>query len=234
MKEILTIYKKLYSLYGTQGWWPILELNNSTKINITKSGSLKGYHPGDYSYPRNERQSFEICLGAILTQNTSWLSVEKALFNLRKSNAITLKGIKNISGHKLKECIKPAGYFNQKADYIREFTNFFEELKGRIPTREEVLAVKGVGDETADSIMLYAFKKLHFVVDAYTRRIFSCLGLIDEKASYSEIQSLFEKNLPKDLVVYQEYHALIVEHAKQCYNKKPYCPDDVLKELIKR
>ena len=217
--------------YGPQGWWPLLELNNNTPILITKSGSLKGYHPKDYSYPKTANQTFEICIGAIVTQNTSWIQVDKALNNLKRMNALNVKGIKKLSDGKLKEAIKCAGYFNQKSNYIKEFIKFFEELK-ETPPRKELLEVKGIGNETADSIRLYAFNQPEFVVDAYTKRIFTHLKLIKEKATYHEIKELFEKNLEKDFIIYQEYHALLVEHAKNYYSKKPFGINDPLIELI--
>ncbi|WP_269852106.1 endonuclease III domain-containing protein [Methanosarcina horonobensis] len=116
--------------------------------------------------------------------------------------------------------MRPAGYYNQKAVRLKTLAEWFLELKSRTPEREELLSLKGVGPETADSILLYAFKQPSFVVDAYTRRIISNLGLADEKTKYSEIKALFEENLPEDMIVYQEYHALLVEHAKRYYQKK--------------
>jgi endonuclease III related protein len=211
-------YYNLLDAYGPQGWWPILELDDSKRgKNPTKTGSVKGYHPEDYSYPRNTAQQFQICIGAILTQNTSWTNVEKALLNLKIAKALDLKSIKSLSNEKLKELIKPAGYYNQKEVYIREFIKFYESLiiSKRIPSREELLAVKGIGPETADSMLLYAFKVPTFVIDAYTRRIFSHLGFFSEKASYFELKAVFETALPPNLIIYQEYHALIVEHAKR-------------------
>ncbi|HHY00013.1 MAG TPA: endonuclease III domain-containing protein, partial [Methanothermobacter sp.] len=115
-----------------------------------------------------------------------------------------------------------AGFLNQKSVYIREITKFFLFLEGTTPSRSEILKVKGVGNETADSILLYAYKKPEFVIDTYTRRIFSHLGLVDEKISYMEFKKLFENNLPLSVPIYQEYHALLVEHAKRYYRKKPY------------
>jgi endonuclease III related protein len=227
VNRLMDIYDSFLKMYGPQGWWPLLELNNNTSINITKSGSLNGYHPKDYSYPKTDNQRLEVCIGAILTQNTTWLQVEKALTNLKRINALTIKGIKRLSDGKLKELIKCAGYYNQKARKIKLFVDFFFDLNGRTPKREELLNVWGIGEETADSILLYAYRQLEFVIDAYTRRILTNLGLIDEKASYHEIKELFEKNLPKDLIIYQEYHALLVEHAKRYYRKKPY--EDPLK-----
>jgi len=111
-------------------------------------------------------------------------------------------------------------------------TKFFIELDGKVPTRKELLSVKGIGNETADSILLYAYKQSEFVVDAYTKRIFSYLGLVDENVKYMELKKLFESNLPKDIAIYQEYHALIVEHAKRYYSKKPYGLNDPLNELL--
>jgi endonuclease-3 related protein len=179
-----------------------------------------GYHPGEYSYPKTDKQRFEICVGAILTQNTAWSNVAKALINLKKLNAIDARKIKSMSVEKLKAVIKPAGYFNQKAKKLKFFTDFYLGLKGNTPTREQLLSVWGVGKETADSILLYAYKVPSFVVDAYTRRIVINLRLVNQKAGYEEIQELFEKNLRKDYKIFQEYHALLVEHAKRHYGKK--------------
>ena len=110
MNKLMELYQKLYALYGPQGWWPLLTVKGT---NPTKTGAIQGYHPGDYSYPQDEQQRFEICVGAILTQNTSWTNVEKALFNLQKRQALTPKGISRLSVPKLKEIIKVAGYYNQ-------------------------------------------------------------------------------------------------------------------------
>ncbi|OIO63783.1 endonuclease III [Candidatus Woesearchaeota archaeon CG_4_10_14_0_2_um_filter_33_10] len=230
MNLLKRVYNILLKKYGFQGWWPLLDCNGT---NPTKTGLIKGYHPKDYSYPGNNKQRFEICIGAILTQNTSWPQVEKALLNIKGLKALTPQAIKKLSLEKLKQAIKPAGYFNQKARKIKEFTDFYLSLKNRVPTREELLNVWGIGPETADSILLYAFKVPTFVVDAYTRRIFSKLGFIKKHASYEEIKKLFENNLEKDLKLYQEYHSLIVEHAKRHYSKKPYGKNDLLLKVIK-
>lgn len=217
MSEEFEIYQKLKKSYGPQGWWPLLDFKGN---NPTKTGSINGYHPGDYALPKNDKQRFEICCGAILTQSVSWVSVEKALINLRKLKAIDANAINKINIEKLKSAIKPAGYFNQKARKLKEFAKFYLQLKGKTPAREQLLSVWGIGRETADSILLYAYKVPIFVVDAYTKRIFSKLGFVKETADYDEIRELFEKNLPKDFKIYQEFHALIVEHAKQHYTKK--------------
>ncbi|MFP4424032.1 MAG: endonuclease III domain-containing protein [Candidatus Woesearchaeota archaeon] len=198
-------YKSLLEKYGLQGWWPLLEVDG---CNPTKTGSCRGYHPGDYSYPKNLRQRFEICIGSILTQNVGWINVEKALLNLSELKSIEAKELLLLSDEKLKEAIKPAGYYNQKAKKLRIFAEFFEQKRGK-PTREELLSLWGIGEETADSMLLYAYSEPTFVVDTYTRRIFDM-----KQESYGQVKEFFERNLPKDYRVYQEYHALLVEHAK--------------------
>lgn len=230
MNKIRQIYNALLKIYGPQGWWPLLGCKGTKP---TKTGSIKGYHPRDYSHPKNNNQKFEICIGVILTQNTSWPQVEKALLNLKGLNALNPKEMKNLKLEKLKQAIKPAGYFNQKAKKLKIFAEFYINLKARTPTREELLNIWGIGPETADSILLYAFNVPEFVVDAYTRRVFANLGFIGQKAKYNEIKKLFENNLPKNLKIYQEYHALIVEHAKRHYSKKPYGKNGSLLKAIK-
>ncbi len=242
-KLILRIYGCLMEAYGPQGWWPLTELHTNGGSNPTKTGSVQGYHPGDYTYPKTENQQFEIICGALLTQNTSWPQVETALLNLKSLKALSPEGILSLDPETLKEAIKPAGYYNQKADRLKILAEWFSDLRERspdrpseraperapersnkiiqrIPTRKELLSLKGVGPETADSILLYAFKQPSFVVDTYTRRIMANLGLVGEKAKYDEIKALFEENLPEDPFLYQEYHALLVEHAKRHYKKK--------------
>jgi endonuclease III related protein len=226
---IMEIYEKLYSLYGPQGWWPLLRQEGE---NPTKKGSVRGYHPGNYDLPEIDDQIFEIMLGAILTQNTAWTSAEQALLNLDELGVINPQKILDLDEKILKESIRCAGFLNQKSVYIREIAKFFISLDGFIPPRKEILSVKGVGDETADSILLYAYKQPEFVVDAYTKRIFHHLGLIEEKAKYHDVKELFESSLPQDVPIFQEYHALIVEHAKRYYQKKPYGLSDILIELI--
>ena len=225
------IYNKLLKSYGPQGWWPLLDVKG---VNPTKTGSINGYHPGDYSHPKNEKEKFEICIGAILTQNTSWPNVEKALINLKKLNAIDPKKILSINEDKLKEAIKPAGYFNQKAKKLKVFSEFFINLNEKTPSRNELLSVWGVGPETADSILLYAYKMPSFVVDAYTKRIFSRIGEIKKDEDYDKVKSVFEKNLKKDFKIYQEYHALVVEHAKRYCQKTPICEKCIIKDECKK
>lgn len=222
--SILKIYEKLYDLYGPQGWWPLMDLESE---NIKKTGATHGYHPLNYDLPETENQRYEIILGAILTQNTAWTSAEKALWNLKKLDVINPGKLLNLDDEILKEAVRPAGFLNQKAAYLINITNFFISLEGRTPSRRELLKIKGVGNETADSMLLYAYKQPEFVVDAYTKRIFSHLGLVDEKISYMKLKTFFEGNIPLDVPIYQEYHALIVEHAKRYYRRKPF--SDILK-----
>jgi endonuclease-3 related protein len=219
MKLIIHTYQKLLNNYGPQGWWPLLDLHDKAGVNPTKTGSVKGYHPGDYSYPKNEKQRFEIMVGAVLTQNTAWPNVEKALVGLKKAKLLDPKRLIKKDKEIIKELIKPAGYFNQKCFYLLNISRFFVDNQGKTPTRKALLEVKGIGNETADSILLYAYNQPEFVVDAYTKRIFSdmIIGL-----GYMEIKELFEKNIPSDnntVQIYQEYHALIVEHAKRIKEK---------------
>jgi endonuclease III related protein len=225
-KEFISIYTKLYDLYGPQGWWPLQDIVEG--LTPRKTGTQNGYHPLNYELPNTPNQRFEIILGTILTQNTAWTSAEKALKNLKNLDVVDPEKILSTDVDTLKTAIKCAGFLNQKTNYITAITEFFIQLDGEIPTRKELLSVKGIGNETADSILLYAYKQPFFVVDAYTRRIFTWLKLVDEKDSYLEIKKKFESNLPQDYKLFNEYHALIVEHAKKYYSKKPYAVNDPL------
>ena len=222
MNNVRKIYNSLLKSFGPQGWWPVI--NDKTL--------MCEYHT---NAPKNEAEVFEICLGAILTQNTAWTNVEKALLNLSKLNAIAPKSLLLLGDDLLKGAIRPAGYFNQKARKIKEFTRFFSLLKNKTPSREELLSLWGIGDETADSMLLYAFKIPVFVVDAYTKRIFSRLGLCSNDASYEELQQLFHAALSKDVYLFNEYHALIVELAKRnCTKNKPVCVSCHINKLCEK
>jgi endonuclease-3 related protein len=224
MNKIYKIYKLLYKTYGPQGWWPITGY---------------GYHKFDYSFPRDENEIFEVCLGSILTQNTTFASVVKSLKNLHVKNALNVDAIEDMDINELKEAIKPSGYFNQKARYILEFIKFYNTLKGATPSREALLSITGIGEETADSILLYGYNQLQFKVDAYTKRMLVELGFVDEKAKYGEIKTMMESSLKECvtdevelLKIYQEFHALIVNHGKNYYSKKPYAKGCFLKDII--
>ena len=203
IQPVTRIFDILYSAYGPQRWWP------------------------------GEGQ-FEIIVGAILTQNTTWHNAALAIANLAAADILEPNALFATPPEDVKTLIAPAGYFNVKYTRIR---NFLEYLKGhdmelerfsRLPVdelREELLEVNGIGPETADSILLYAFERPIFVVDTYTRRLFTRLGYKwMEKASYAEIQSFFMEELSPDTRIYNEYHALVVFHCKNtCRKKTPLC-----------
>jgi len=204
--------------YGPQGWWPLFDLRqpDSQELDLQR-----GYHPGNYHYPQSEKQCFEIAIGSILTQNTSWVQVERALENLHQKGWLTPEKIVKADESSLKQAVRPAGYYNQKAERLQIIARFFLERKERRlssspPERSELLALKGVGPETADSILLYAFHEPEFVVDAYTRRLAVSLGWLQGCESYQEVKELFVAALPRDVHLFQEYHALIVTHLKKC------------------
>ncbi|MFP4403721.1 MAG: endonuclease III domain-containing protein [Nanoarchaeota archaeon] len=225
---IKKIYYLLLNNYGFQGWWPLLNLKNSEN----------GYHLNDYNYPKNKKQIFEICLGALLTQNTTWKNANKAIINLHEINAINPKKLielNDIKTVKLLDAIKPAGYYNQKLKKIIIFSKYFINLNEKIPTKIQLLNLWGIGDETADSILLYAFKKPSFVIDTYTKRIFSRIGICNDSIEYINLQNIFQNSFINEsydnkIQIYNEYHALIVLHAKNFCTKKPKCNDCILKK----
>ena len=175
----------------------------------------------------------EVMVGAVLTQNTAWTNVEKAIENIRAAGALTLEALANISVETLAEWIRPSGYYNLKAKRLKALILFLHDTYGGdlkkmaqtpIPLlRKHLLNVHGIGEETADSILLYALDKPVFVVDAYTRRILSRHRMIEPKATYGEIQRLFMEHLPEDAALFNEYHALIVETGKTFCRKTPRC-----------
>lgn len=203
---------ELLEAYGPQGWWPLL---GHPGTNPTKTGSITGYHPGDYTFPHGEAERFEICVGAILTQNTAWPNVEKALSALAASGTLEPGGILRLPDPDLASLIRPSGYHNTKARKLKELAVFFLGLRGRTPARSELLAVWGVGPETADSIRLYAYGEPEMVVDAYTRRVLERLGWAPLPPSYESLKRFCVEHLPAVPETYQEFHALVVEHAKR-------------------
>ena len=222
------LYDKLYSNYGHQGWWPLVDLK--PEINPTQRGRFTGYHPGNYNYPKNDDQIFEIIIGTILAQNTSWVNAEKALWNLAQKNLISESKLNILDLDELAQIIRSSGYYNQKAIKIQNILHFLQKnpisslkkLEINI-LRQNLLDIKGVGPETADSIILYAFNMPIFVIDAYTKRLLSRIGLIPEKSLYEHIQNLFHAQISADYVVYNEYHALIVQHCVYICTSKPKC-----------
>lgn len=209
---LAVLAERLYAAYGPQGWWPLLEHRGS---NPTLTGRLTGYHPGDYSFPRTEAQRFEICCGAILTQNTAWPNVEKALQALALHGLLAPREMVSVDEARLQQAIRPSGYFRAKARKLRAFCEFDLRLSGRPPSREDLLQVWGVGPETADSILLYAYAQTEMVVDAYTLRVLRHHGYQRRELSYAAAKAYCQRNLPRSLRGYQEFHALMVEHAKR-------------------
>ena len=201
------IYCKLLEAYGPQGWWP-----------VTPPGGGEPRYTGG---PGTEPQRFEVVVGALLTQNTAWRNASLAICNLNEAGLMAPAGIAFADRSRLARLIRAAGYFNQKAKRLRALARFF--LEGNEVTREALLRLEGVGPETADSILLYGFGKAFFVVDAYTRRIFGRLGLVPKREPYELIRERFERALPRNVDIYNEYHALIVEHAKRFCRKRPHC-----------
>ena len=189
------------------------------------------------------RTRFEVVVGAILTQNTSWTNVKRAIANLRRERLLTPTAIEGISEARLAQLIRSSGYFRQKARKLKEFVRFLRiNYQGslnkmfRTPTatlREQLLKVHGIGPETADSILLYAGDHPVFVVDAYTRRILERHNLATGKETYEEIRALFEQSLPPNAPLYNEYHALIVHTGKEyCQARKARCVDCALRKFL--
>lgn len=177
---------------------------------------------------------FEICVGAILTQNTAWTNVEKAIANLKRERLLSVRGMERAGRERLAEAIRPAGYYNQKSERLLKFCRHIMTTHGGslkrmlsqpLPKlRAELLAFKGIGPETADSMILYAADQPIFVVDAYTRRILSRMGLVDEDVDYDELQDFFHRYLPPDTEHYGEFHAQIVYVGKEfCRKTRPRC-----------
>jgi endonuclease-3 related protein len=178
----------------------------------------------------------EIIIGAILTQNTNWSNVEKALANLRDRNLLSLNTLSQMQPDELAPIIRPSGYHNQKAQRLIEISqSLTQDVLPSQPTelRKYLLSLKGIGNETADCIMLYAYGHPYFVIDAYTIRIFSRLGLCSDKVTYSQLQSWFMQYLKPDVTLYSEFHALLINLAKKACNKKPKCTLCPLKDICK-
>jgi len=204
-KQLKEMYDRLYQFYGPQSWWPA-------------------------------ESRFEMLVGAVLTQNTNWQNVNKAIFNLRAEGVLSFEALNSMPVESLAFLVKSSGYYNLKARRLKNLLQMVdEEYGGRLDdllqsdtysAREALLSVKGVGPETADSILLYAGGHPLFVVDAYTHRIFSRHNLAPDDCDYQTLQELFMDNLPHDPQLFNEYHALIVITAKQfCKKSSPLCED---------
>ncbi|MBW1996557.1 MAG: endonuclease III domain-containing protein [Deltaproteobacteria bacterium] len=206
----MMMYNLMLAHFGPQHWWP-----GETEI--------------------------EIIVGAILTQNTNWKNVEKAIKRLKEKNLLSIKALHSLGTQDLAEVIRPAGYYNVKAKRLKNLIRFIVgRYRGDLHAllnedteklRQGLLSVGGVGEETADSILLYAAARPVFVIDAYTFRILSRHGMVAEQSSYSELQSFFMDHLPEDRELYGEFHALIVRTGKEfCLSRAPRCQVCPLKE----
>jgi endonuclease-3 related protein len=201
-KILVEMYERLLQAFGPRHWWP-------------------GESP------------FEVVVGAILTQNTSWVNVEKAIENLKKAGILSPIGIRDLERDKLAHVIKPSGFYRLKASRLKRFVDFFyDQFDGDMrrmrsqelsSLRKGLLKVDGIGPETADSILLYALEKPIFVVDAYTKRVFSRHELISETWSYEEVQNLVMGELGRDVGIYNEFHALLVFLGKSWCRRIPRC-----------
>jgi endonuclease-3 related protein len=209
-ERLLSIYRRLLDAYGRQHWWP-------------------GQSP------------LEIIVGAILTQAVAWTNVERAIASLERAGLMDLKRLVDAPSEQIAHEIRPCLYYNEKAKKLKTFLCFLaEHYEGDLSSllslpvvslRKELLSVRGIGEETADAIILYAAGKPSFVVDAYTRRILSRLGLIEERTAYGEIRTMFMTHLPSEAALYNEYHALLVRHAKEhCRSREPICDGCPLRE----
>jgi len=212
---------------------------------MTKNLLMEIYHKLFKAYgPRHwwpGETPFEVMVGAILTQNTSWRNVEKAIQKLKDKGVLNAEGIHQLRKSQLAPLIRSSGYYRIKAERLKAFEGFlFEEYDGdiekmgeeRLPVlRQKLIGVNGIGPETADSILLYGLNKPIFVVDAYTKRILSRHGMISENASYEEIQRLFMSHLPMDVRLFNEYHALLVYLGKTLCKKVPRCDECPLNSI---
>lgn len=213
------LYDRFKSAYGTQGWWPLYSIKKEKSVY---EGRL----------PRRSVDRFEIAAGAILTQSVAWTNVEKALSSLKNRGMLRPEVILSASHDEVASLIRPVGYFNQKTIKLKDLAAWFldrgvktSSLKKISPGdfRNELLAIKGVGPETADSILLYAYDVKSFVVDAYTKRILSRIGLIRENAEYEVVRQLFHRNFKGEKEEYRQYHAFFVVHGKEYCRKNPLC-----------
>ena len=178
-------------------------------------------------------ERLEVVAGAILTQNTRWSNVERALQGLVEEGLVEATTIDSCSLSRLEGAIRPSGFYRQKAVRLKRAARLILDFPGEFYQqvgREELLSTEGIGPETADSILLYACEQPYFVVDAYTQRIFARYGLLGEGASYQATQDFFQTHLPLDVGLYQRFHALIVEHAKQACRKTPLCDGCALQD----
>ncbi|MDQ7056739.1 MAG: endonuclease [Persephonella sp.] len=208
MHRIRELFYLLQRLYNCHEWWPVHE---------------------------NTDPFLEVSIGAILTQNTNWENVEKAINNLIKEGLLNWENLDFVRMEKLKECIRPAGFYNQKAIYIKNFVKAVKDLSPENITRDFLLSIKGIGEETADSILLYGLGKPYFVVDAYTKRLFYRTGITEKQnIPYRKVQKMVMKVFPADVYTYRLFHALLVEHCKKYCRKKPICRECPIRNICRQ
>ena len=211
-KPLMDVYHRLFQAHGPQHWWP-----------------------GD--------SPFEIVVSAILTQATTWTNVEKAVHNLKTAGILTPGGLRDVPTDELAQLIRSSGYFNVKARRLKAFIcHLWDAHNGSLEAmlrsnsfslRRELLSIRGIGEETADDILLYAAEKPFFVIDAYTRRILERLGMNNGADSYADYQRLFHEALPADARLFNEYHALLVRHGKDVCRPTPLCEKCCLRKTCR-
>ena len=204
------IFNRLLSCYGSQHWWPA-------------------------------DTPFEVMAGAVLTQATAWTNVERAIANLKQADALSPAAIRGLDTEELAALIYSSGFYNVKARKLKALTQYLGDAYGDdieamrsqddAKLRRELIAVKGIGEETADAILLYALGKPSFVIDAYTRRLFNRLGITPKSEAYSAYQRMFTDSLSQDTALFAEYHALIVQHGKEACRKTPVCEGCCLRDI---
>jgi len=209
-EQLRDIYQRMHHAYGPQNWWPA-------------------------------DTPFEVMVGAILTQNTAWTNVEKAIVNLKQASLLNPRTIAESEHERVAEAIRPAGYFNVKTQRLKAFCSYLLDQGGEnalaaretAQLRQELLAVHGIGPETADDVLLYAFDRPVFVIDAYTRRLLSRIGLITGDEPYDSLRTGIETALGEDVQMFNQYHALIVQHAKVSCRNKAVCEGCCLTSICK-
>jgi endonuclease-3 related protein len=213
-----SLYDELLVAYGPQGWWPLPSRSGHRGFDG------RGYHPGDLAPPRNRADRFEVALGAVLTQNTAWMNAERALRTLLDAGVRLPADVARLRIRTVARLVRTSGSYNVKAHKLACLASFFDEHGfAHAPDRDELLAVWGVGPETADSILLYGFGEPVFVVDAYTRRLLERLGVTEGTEPYGDVQDRFHRAIGRDAAVFNEYHAVIVRHAKEHCRAMPSC-----------
>lgn len=223
------VFTTLLRRYGPQGWWPILSKRNRGPYDSY------GYHPNASKKPER-KNIFEVALGAVLTQNTAWRNVITAMERMLETHVFSPEEVLRLREDALAECIRPSGYYNQKAKKLKILASAFirNSWETNIPSRGELLELWGIGRETADSILLYAYGEPIFVVDAYTKRLFYRLGYIQEATTYDEVRNFTQDSLKRVFGetgiagVFNEFHALIVYHGKVSCRKVPTCETCIL------